>query len=142
MLHHTATKEWTLQGNLNWLLWIRASNNPVSAFALIDTNWDTYKLSEPTDITRHAWSGKRLNIVNDMNNYSLWIEVIWPLKDWWFTFEQKVALKKLVRYLMKTFNIPKENVIRHKDYTSRKTDISDAFWNTKYKSFQDRKNTL
>jgi N-acetyl-anhydromuramyl-L-alanine amidase AmpD len=31
--------------------------------------------------------------------------------------EQKIRVKELIRYLMKTFNIPKENVLRHADLT-------------------------
>jgi N-acetyl-anhydromuramyl-L-alanine amidase AmpD len=44
---------------------------------------------------------------------------------------------------MATFNIPKENVLRHKDIRpKRKTDIADIFWNNKYKSWKDYQNSL
>lgn len=39
---------------------------------------------------------------------------------------------------MQSLNIPKENIIRHKDISpGRKTDVHDSFWNNEYKTFKD-----
>jgi hypothetical protein len=63
----------------------------------------------------------------------------------------------LIRYLMKTFNIPKENVLRHADLTwswsnkwiiwdwvskSRKIDIDKSFYFPKYKTWKEYQESL
>jgi hypothetical protein len=40
-----------------------------------------------------------------------------------FDDDSKESTKELVKMLMEKHNIPKENIIRHLDYTSRKWDI-------------------
>jgi N-acetyl-anhydromuramyl-L-alanine amidase AmpD len=77
-----------------------------------------------------------------MNAYSLGIEVVGYGH---FNQYQFIALTDLVQYLMGTFNIPIENVIRHADITqadtytkarilrdgqrsARKTDIGSDFF--------------
>ena len=138
IIHHTWTWEWTIKWVLDWLY---KRDDYASCHFVIDTNGDAYKIWNPTDILWHAWESswwKR----KDMNKYSLWIEVIWPLSDGWFTSYQKVAVKKLIQHLMSAFKIPKENVLRHKDIApKRKWDISDTFfspWYTGYEQFRDK----
>lgn len=132
ILHHTGTKEWTIKGVLDWL-YRRADY--ASCHFVVDINWDCYKIWQPKDILWHAGESK-WGKLTDMNKYSLGIEVIWPLSDWGFTKEQKVAVKKLIQHLMAVCKIPMERVLRHKDIApKRKWDISDAFWNKEYISF-------
>ena len=138
ILHHT----WTWYNTINWNLktltvW------KVSVHYVIDVNGDKYKIWSTDDILWHAgissWKG-----LKDMNKYSIWIEVIWPLLDVWFTKEQRISLRELVQHLMFKFNIPKENVIRHKDISpGRKIDIDDRIWiNGWFKDFLDYQNSL
>lgn len=78
-----------------------------------------------------------------MNRYSIWIEIIGPLPNIWFTQEQRFIVKRLVEHLMKVFNIPKNRVIRHKDIApGRKTDVADALWADRYMSFDEYRNKL
>lgn len=135
VLHHTATWFDTVNGNIRTLLW--ETWRQVSAHFLIDTNWEVYKLGDPTQVLWHAgtssWEWR-----TDMNRFSIGIEVIGPLPNVWFTNEQKFAVRRLCEHLMKVLNIPKERVIRHKDIApGRKTDISDTLWWDKYKTFEE-----
>lgn len=134
ILHHTAT--W--YNTINWVL-NTLTKWTVSCHYVVDTNWDKYKIWATDNILWHAWISEYWKY-KDMNRYSIWIEVIWPLP--WFTNEQKKSVKELVEHLMFKFNIPKENILRHKDITNRKIDIDDSFWNKEYKTFKDFKNTL
>jgi len=131
MYHHTAW--WTYEGNKRVLMWL--TSRQVSSHFLIWENWEVAKLSEPEYICWHAWIWS-YKFIKDMNKHCIWIEVVWPpFKD-----IQRKMLKELTLHLMKAYWIPKENVIRHKDYTSRKIDISDELWNSEYKSFEEWKN--
>lgn len=137
ILHHTATWEGTLKGVINTL-----TKWAVSCHFVVDTNWDAYKIGDPKDILWHAgvseWKGKKM-----MNNYSVGIEIIGPLSDWGFTDEQRHTVYWLTQHLMSVLNIPKENVIRHKDISPwRKSDVADSFWNNKYKTYKDYQDTL
>lgn len=137
ILHHTATGEWTLKWVINTL-----TKGAVSCHFVVDTNGDAYKIGDPKDILWHAgvseWKGKKM-----MNNYSVGIEIIGPLANWGFSAEQKHTVYWLTQHLMAVLNIPKENVIRHKDISPwRKTDVADSFWNNKYKTYKDYQDTL
>jgi len=129
-LHHTWSLDWTIKWVLRQLtVW------PVSCHFVIDTNGDIYKIWELTDILWHAgvseWKGKE-----NMNQYSIGIEIIWPLP--WFTNAQRESVKKLVSKLIKDLNLPVDRIIRHKDIApGRKTDIDDSFWSDLYKTFTD-----
>jgi len=137
VLHHTATGVGTLNWNIKTLL--GETSRQVSAHYLVDTNWDAYKLWQTSDILWHAWQSSYA-WKKDLNKYALGIEVIWPLP--WFTDEQRKTVLFLVQHLMAVCWIDKKNVIRHKDITTRKTDIHDDFWNTKFKTFSDYQNKL
>lgn len=134
ILHHTGTKEWTIQWNINVLTW--KTKVQASVHYIIDVNWDIYKIWNHKDILRHAGLSN-YKWLTDLNKYSIWIEVIWPLSDGWFTNEQKESIKKLVTNLCNNLKIPKENILRHKDITTRKVDIADTLWNKEYKSYND-----
>lgn len=127
VLHHTATWAWTTQWVLNWLAY---RDDYASCHFLISDNWDAYKIWDPKDILWHAgessWKWKK-----DMNKYSMWIEVIWPLANWWFTSESKLTLRRLVQHLMFAFKIPKENVILHRQIApKRKVDPYESLFDT------------
>ncbi len=150
IVHHTGTK----QGTIKWVLRTITVWN-VSCHYVVDFNWDKYKIWSTNDILWHCWVSEWKEI-KSMNFYSIWIEVIW----WkWEEFprEQRVAVRELIQHLMKTFNIPKENVLRHADLTwdwssewilwdwkskSRKTDISNLFWNHWFKNWKEYQESL
>lgn len=128
VLHHT----WSWEGTIKWVL-NRLTVWPVSCHFVCDINWDIYKIWEDTDILWHAWvsewDGKK-----DMNKYSIWIEIIWPLP--WFTDEQRASVRILVSELLKKHNLIPSRIIRHKDCSPwRKTDVHDSFWSEEYKTF-------
>lgn len=151
ILHHTATGEGTIKGVLNHL-----TTGPVSCHFVVDTNWDAYKIGDPSDILWHAgvseWNGRK-----GMNNYSVGIEIIWPLKDGGFTDEQRKTVRALTQHLMAVLNITSDRVLRHADLThdksfkwvlwdgksrSRKTDVSDTFWKIDRQYFHEYQTSL
>lgn len=138
IVHHTGTKWWTINGVLDWLF---RRPDYASCHFVVDINGDKYQIWKPDDILWHAWVSSWWKY-KDLNNYSIWIEVIWWAGEP-FPFNQRSSTKELIQHLMALYNIPKENVLRHKDIASkRKTDISDDFWNNKYKSWTDYQNSL
>ena len=136
IIHHTGGGSYA--DNLAYL-----STNPaqVSCHFIIWPSEERAKIWDPKDVLRHAGESKWGNL-SDMNNYSLGIEVV---GYWEFNQYQFIALIDLVQYLMWTFWIRKENVIRHADITqedmytkekilrdgrrkARKVDISSDFF--------------
>lgn len=136
ILHHT----WVVwAGNLPILLWKNWSR--VSAHFLITQDWKSYKLADPKQITWHAgksqwWFNK------NMNAHSLWIEIEGNGKTA-FTDKQYFLVVELVKHLMKTYNIPIDNLLKHSDLTrewsskmrlwdwkspTRKVDLDRRFW--------------
>jgi len=137
ILHHTATAENSINGVIKTL-----TVGNVSCHYIVDTNGDIYKIGNDKDILWHAGESS-WGKLKYMNLYSIWIEVIWPLKNGGFTNEQKVSVKNLILELSKKYAIPKENILRHKDIAPwRKVDISDTFWNGEFKTFEDYKINL
>lgn len=132
--HHTGTKE----GTTNWVLdGLNKRDDYASCHYLIDEFGKIYKMGNDTDILWHAgtssWEGE-----NDLNNYSIGIEIIGPLSDGGFTDAQRESFGELVRELCEIHNIPKENILRHKDISPwRKVDIADTFWNRDFKNYRD-----
>jgi len=52
-------------------------------------------------------------------------------------------VNELVVFLAREHNIPKQNILRHKDIApGRKTDIADTFWNTNFSSYSEYINNL
>lgn len=136
ILHHTwwwtftsmmrLASSWSSQVSWHYTIWERG---------------EIWKIWEDNDILWHAWDNTdiKLNWIPYYNEYSIWIEVV---SDWYsFYDDQKESVKKLVKYLMNKYNIPKENILRHKDITKRKWDIWDNFWNSEYSSYTDYINT-
>lgn len=143
VLHHTATGAWTAKGVIEHFQDTKAKNR-ASAHYIVDENWVIYSMNTEKDILRHAGIGSLNWIVNNMNEYSIWIEVVGPL-DWKFEFsdKQRVAVASLIKDIAKRNNITKEKVIRHKDYSVwRKVDIYDSFWNKDFTSRNDYVNSL
>lgn len=137
VLHHTWTGEGTIRGVLNTL-----TKGAVSCHYVVDTNGDVYKIGNDKDILWHAGESAWGNLKN-MNSCSIWIEVIWPLKNGGFTDDQRKSVETLIKELAQKYAIPKENILRHKDISPRrKTDIADSFWNVYWKSWEEFKNNL
>lgn len=132
--HHTGTQEWTIS-------WVLDGLNKRADFAschyAIDTNWDIYQMWTPDDILWHAWVSE-WKWKKDLNKYSIWIEIIWPMKNGWFTKEQVSALRELTSELCVLYWIKEENVLRHKDIApKRKVDPADTLWNKDFKTFEE-----
>lgn len=160
IIHHTGNLG--LQWNLTVLTWTYPDGkpyntpNPVSAHALIDTNWDAYKLADPKMVTWHAGPSAWWHVVG-LNYHGIGIEVLGPDDNGWFTLAQKKALRSLVGHLMAVFKIPPEKVLRHADLThklstrwilwdgispSRKVDIAPNIWQGQYKSFDEWRRSI
>lgn len=79
---------------------------------------------------KNPWTGGgRLN-GKAVNKNTISIEICSNLKQgasasaanhegWYFTYKSLENARKLVKYLMKTYSIPKENIIRHYDVTGK-----------------------
>ena len=134
--HHTTTAEGTAKSVIRRFC---TASSLVSCHYVIDEFWWVHKIWEHNDILRHAgvsqWKGH-----TNLNDESIGIEVVGPLKNWWFTEAQIKALWELTAYIMAEENIDISCVLRHKDIApGRKTDITDTLWNNKYKTFEEAK---
>lgn len=139
--HHTATGEGSIDGVLKTLT-VSKSPHAVSCHYVIDTTGTLYKIWEDTDILWHAWESSWMGR-NGMNQYSIGIEVIWPLKNGWFTDRQRSVFKELVLELSALHNIDSDRLLRHKDISpGRKIDILDTFWNWQFATWQEYKSNL
>lgn len=136
VVHHTWSKHWSIKWVLNTV-----TSWKVSVHYVVDCNWDKYKIWNTTDILWHCWKSEWKDKKN-MNKYSIGIEIIWWLWEE-FPKEQRQSVRELIEHLMMTFDIPKENVLRHKDISPwRKTDVSDIFWNHWFNSWKEYQNSL
>ena len=135
MLHHTGD-DLSLKSEVHYLSEV---NSEASVQYVIDKEWLIGRIGMDGYVLWHAGRWDLLKGYEDkMNRYSIGIEVISKGKT--FTKKQINSLYKLVKALQKKHNIPNEKVIRHKDYTNRKIDISDAFYRTVgYTSFSEWK---
>lgn len=160
IIHHTGTPKGTLAGNIKILTGRHPdgtpyeSANPVSAHALVDWNGDAYKLGKSEQSLWHAGKSCWGNLVW-LNYHSIGIEIIGPT-DEDFTNEQRGAVKALIGHFMAVYNIPPENVLRHKDLTwawsgkkrlydgtspSRKPDVHDSLWKN-FKSWDEYRRSI
>lgn len=141
--HHTGTQEKTIKGVLDGLY---RRKDEASCLLVVDEDWNKYKIGEDSDILRHCWESswwKFKKVRNSVNPYAIWMEVIWPLKDWWFTQAQFDSSVELARYYIQKYWIKYENVVRHKDIApKRKVDIADTFWNKKFATWDAFKTFL
>lgn len=139
VLHHTGTKEGTINGVLDGL---NKRADYASCHYCVDTNGDVYKMGNDTDILWHAgvssWNG-----LTDLNNHSIGIETIGPMSNGGFTDEQRKAVAELIKYLCDLHGLTADNVVRHKDIApQRKVDIADTFWNGVSPSWADWKKSI
>jgi N-acetylmuramoyl-L-alanine amidase len=139
VLHHTGTKEGTIQGVLSGL---NKRADFASCHYCVDVNGDIYKMGNDTDILWHAgvssWKG-----LTDLNNHSIGIETIGPMSNGGFTDAQRKAVAEIIVELCNSHNIGIENILRHKDIAPlRKVDIADTFWNVASPSWEDWKKTI
>jgi N-acetyl-anhydromuramyl-L-alanine amidase AmpD len=140
ILHHTATVNWTIRGVVAWLA---TRSDWASCHYVVDTNWDIYKIGLDTDILWHAWNSKWKDVISWnlyfwMNEYSIWIEIVWPTNPYWFTNIQKKVVKNLIFHIAISNNIDPLRVLRHKDVSVwRKIDPDDRLWNKEYKVYND-----
>mgnify|MGYP000999310745 FL=1 len=84
---------------------------------MVSTADEVFKIGSPDDILWHAGESQWGRFVM-MNNFALGIEIVGPLSNGGFTDAQRKTVRDLIRHLMATFKIPKENVLRHRDITS------------------------
>lgn len=135
MLHHTAS----MVNDENIVSYLAYNPAQVSCHYVIWRNWKIYQIADDNKITRHAWKGQYMWIT-EMNAHAIWIEVHSDGYD--FTDAQRNSVRELLQFLLWKYNLPVEAVIRHKDYTNRKRDIGDNFWNAQYIKFTDYTKSL
>lgn len=144
--HHT----WW--GTFSWNVKYLSENiAPASCHFIIWPKWEMAKIGDPKDILRHTGESEWGNL-KDMNKYSMWIELVDI--DGKFTDAQYIKAIQLTKHLMRVYNIPKENILKHSDITSlgnlsknkqywdgvtrvRKIDPNPSLWNTRW--FNSRK---
>jgi N-acetyl-anhydromuramyl-L-alanine amidase AmpD len=116
VIHHTAW--WTFESNM---VYLSTSPAKASVHFVIWPNGECGKIWDPKDILRHAWNGSRWWCEN-VNTKFLWIEVVGFGE---YNIHQLVRLTDLVEYLMWTFPIDRNNIIRHSDCTQARTITKD-----------------
>ena len=152
IIHHTGGGSYA--SNCRILSWVWEG---VSVHFVVWINGECAKIWQPTDILWHAGNSSR-GTLEWMNSYAMGIEVVWPNKAGGFPQKQYDRLVGLIRYLMKTFNIPLENVLCHHDITRigskdkllrdwkhscRKPDIARTLWSDRwFKSFAEWRNKV
>jgi hypothetical protein len=128
VLHHTGTLEGSLPSVLRTL-----QQGTVSAHYVIDTDGSIYAFNSDDDVLWHAWPSRRDGKEN-LNQYSIGIEVVWPLPG--FTDAQRKSLRILLLDLMQKYRIPSTHIIRHKDIApGRKVDPDDSLRAVAFPSF-------
>lgn len=135
MLHHTGGPGDEQQAKY------LANSSTVSCHYVVGQEWGIYQIATDDKCVWHAGKWSYQGIVNKMNYYAIGIEIV--SEDWKeYTDIQRTAVRDLVSYLMTLHNLPKENIIRHKDYDpKRKRDVWDNFWNPYFKSRDDYRNS-
>ena len=127
IIHHTA--------GINSLeIWKWKTNIRASFHYLINKKGIIFYLLSDNLIAWHTWNSniwpeEKTIFWRNLNPISIWIELenkgdgIDP-----YTEEQKQSLKDLTIYLVKKYNIENENILWHKEITTRKIDPSPNFW--------------
>ena len=119
VIHHTAGGSY--KGNLKYLsekkvptkLDPKPRQNTVSCHFVIGPKGEAGKIGDPKQILWHAGNGSRGRTPN-VNHVMMGIEVVGVGE---YNKAQYDKLTDLVKYLVKVFNIQKDNVIRHSDCT-------------------------
>ena len=128
ILHHTAWK--------NSINIFRGKNKKqVSIHYLIDKKWNIYHfIDENNFIAWHTWNSnkwpkEKTRWWRNLNPISIWIELenLWDWKDP-YTKEQIDSLIQLTKFLKDKYNIEINNILWHKELTTRKIDPSDNFF--------------
>lgn len=120
MLHHTWA--WTFKSMMNYLAKNQAQ---VSCHYVIWEGGEIWRIGLDSYIMWHAWIWDK-KYWKYINHRAIWIEVV---SDWYkFTKQQVKSLTMLIKTLQNKYNIPTGNIIRHKDFTTRKWDIWDNFY--------------
>ncbi len=117
-----------------------ANSDAVSCHYVVWQEWGIYQLATDDKCTWHAGKGSYQWIINKMNYYAIWIEIVSKTGED-YTDIQRTAVRKLVEYLLKKHNLSIDSIIRHLDYTSRKLDVWDKFRNPYFKSREDYRNS-
>lgn len=131
VIHHSGSS--TFQSFYN--TWKNPKNVGSYQF-VIDELWRSYKFWEPDDNCHHAWLSwwwpKHPNdYKNSINNISIGVCIIWPLKDWNFNDSQRQEAIKLTQYITSMYKIWKENLVRHIDITQyNKNQIRNKIYRT------------
>lgn len=138
MLHHTG---W-VTSLANMTNYLAKNSAQVSAHYVVAKDWGVARIGTDDYILWHAGTWSKIAwVVNTMNNHSIWIEVISDGTN--FTDAEVTATWELVKYLSELHNIPTTNIIRHKDYSTRKWDIWDNFYKTAwFDSFSKWKDSI
>lgn len=123
IIHHTGSKpETTLEQIVNFF----KRKDYISVHYVIGKDGTIVQMVDDNDRAWHAgvseWNGKK-----NLNHYSIGIEI---LSDGYnFTQQQREACVELCRMLVKKYNIPIDNVLRHADITpGRKWDVGPDFY--------------
>jgi len=135
MLHHTASKA----TDINVVKYLAYNPAEVSCHYTIGRDGTIYQIASNDKITRHAGSGEYMGITA-MNNHAIGIEV--HSDGYEYTDKQRESTKRLIKKLMKEYNLPIHAIIRHKDYTKRKWDIGDDFWKNEFQTFEAYKKSF
>ncbi|MBX5481745.1 MAG: N-acetylmuramoyl-L-alanine amidase [Myxococcaceae bacterium] len=126
VLHHTASNN--TAGDLATL---RSKAAQVSAHYLIGRDGTIYQLVDDKMRAWHAGKSALHGVPTDVNGRSIGIEITNDGSGHTpFTEAQYKALEKLVPWLAKTYKVPIENILGHKDVAvpkGRKTDPASNF---------------
>ena len=131
MLHHTGSTA----SSLNQVKYLAYNPTQVSCHYVVGRWWEVRKLWSDDRIMWHAgkWSYQWIN--DTMNYHAIGIEVC--SDGYGYSNAQRKAVRELASYLINKYAIDVQDIIRHLDYTSRKWDIWDNFWNNEYKTFYE-----
>ncbi|WNG62024.1 N-acetylmuramoyl-L-alanine amidase [Archangium gephyra] len=127
VLHHTGTN--SVRVDLATLRWVRGTNR-VSSHYLVGPDGTVYQLVPDSQT---AWHAGRSSLHGDtepsVNARSIGIEITNDgTGQTPFTEAQYRALEQLVPYLARRYQVPKENILGHRDVApGRKTDPADNF---------------
>lgn len=139
IIHHTA---WKAPWDFNMLSWIN-KNSWVSVHFYIWKDWIIWNLVWEDYIAYHTWSSNIWPIENtrwwwNLNPISIWVELenLWDWKDQ-YTKEQIESLERLTLYLVKKYDIKIENILWHKEITTRKIDPSKNFYDWDMEWFRE-----
>lgn len=134
VIHYTANDGDTDENNGNYF-----ANNSVKASAHYFADSDSITQSVPDDYIAYHCGGKTYKHKSCRNSNSIGIELCDDVKNGVVYPSEKTIQNaiELTKSLMKKYNIPKENVIRHYDVTGKKCPMYwldnskwlDEFWN-------------